>query len=240
MSGDNWSRLTDQLASTLAPDGLDLVAATRSERYDRAVPSEYRLPDVGRRDALVIVVGNTRALWPAFIAWLADDPDRLDLTDPLDSLVAERVRAAAGALDPRTELRFAHEPPPRRIAVQRLAEIAGLARIAPTHLSIHPEFGPWISLRAAIVVDTPGPPDPAQPPPDPCLGCTESCREVFRRAMDASRKLGPQAAWKEWATLRNACPIGGEHRFCDAQLRYHALVEPGLLRREVERHLEHT
>ena len=31
--------------------------------------------------------------------------------------------------------------------------IAGLAHTSPSYLSIHPEHGPWIGLRAVIVLD---------------------------------------------------------------------------------------
>jgi methylmalonic aciduria homocystinuria type C protein len=232
---DDWGTLTDRIAAALDPAGLDLVAAARTDRYDRAVPVEYHLPDVGRSDALVVVIGNTRALWPAFLAWLADDRGRLDLDDPLDAYVEGRVHDIAATLGPATEVRFAHEPPPRRIAMQRLAELSGLARIAPNQLCVHPKFGPWISLRAAIVVDTTGPPDPAQPPPDPCLGCTDACREAFRLALEASRDRGPRESWREWIAVRDACPVGRDHRFSDDQLTYHATVDAEILRSAVAR-----
>lgn len=230
MATHDWRSLTDRIATALGPAGLDLVAATRADRYDRAVPEEYRLPDIGRADALVVVVGNTRALWPAFLAWLADDRSRLDLEHPLDAYVERTVHHVASSLEPATEACFAHDPPPRRIAMQRLAELSGLARIASNQLCVHPQFGPWISLRAAIVVDAAGPPDPLEPPPDPCLGCTAACREAFRIALEASRTRGPRQAWQEWVAVRDACPVGRDHRFSDVQIRYHATADPAILR----------
>ncbi len=233
MATHDWRSLTDRVATALAPAGLDLVAATRTDRYDRAVPAEYHLPDIGRPDALVVVVGNTRALWPAFLAWLADDRTRLDLGDPLDAYVERIVHRAVRGLELEAEACFAHDPPPRRVAMQRLAELSGLARIASNQLCVHPEFGPWISLRGAIVVDAAGPPDPAQPPPDPCLGCTDECREAFRVAMEVSRVRGPREAWQEWVAVREACPVGRAHRFSDAQIRYHATTDHEILRAAV-------
>jgi methylmalonic aciduria homocystinuria type C protein len=233
MSAHDRRTPIDGVAAALEPAGLDLVAATRADRYDRAVPAEYHLPDIGRPDALVVVVGNTRALWVPFLEWLATDRGRLDLADPLDAYVEERVRDATRRLEPATEVCFAHDPPPRRVAMQRLAELSGLARIAPNQLCIHPEYGPWISLRAAIMVDTTGPPDPAQPPPDPCLGCTDVCREAFRTALEASRRRGPRTAWREWVAVRDACPVGRGHRFADEQLAYHATADREILRNAV-------
>jgi methylmalonic aciduria homocystinuria type C protein len=233
MAAQDWRTLTARVAAALEPAGLDLVAAARTDRYDRAVPESYHLPYVGRSDALVVVIGNTRALWPVFLAWLADDRGRFDLDDPLDAYVEGRVHDIAATLGPATEVRFAHEPPPRRIAMQRLAELSGLARIASNQLCVHPQYGPWISLRAAIMVDTTGPPDPAQPPPDPCLGCTDVCREAFRTALEASRRRGPRTAWREWVAVRDACPVGRGHRFADEQLAYHATADREILRNAV-------
>ena len=233
MPPDDWRTLTARVAAALAPAGLDLVAATRTDRYDRAVPADYHLPDLGRPDALVVVVGNTRALWPRFLQWLADDSDRLDLDDPLDAFVERRVHDVAASLGPEAVVCFAHDPPPRRIAMQRLAELSGLARIAPNQLCVHPQYGPWISLRAALVVDTAGPPDPVEPPPDPCLGCTDACREAFRIALDVSRARGPRGAWREWVAVRDACPVGRGLRFADEQLAYHATADREILRNAV-------
>jgi hypothetical protein len=45
------------------------------------------------------------------------------------------------------------------LAAQHAAAAAGVAYVEPvSHLSLHPEFGPWWSIRAAIVCSLPGPP----------------------------------------------------------------------------------
>ncbi|MGH8586497.1 MAG: hypothetical protein ACREWE_10055 [Gammaproteobacteria bacterium] len=43
--------------------------------------------------------------------------------------------------------------PPRRVAMQRLAHLSGLAYLSPSHLNVHATYGPWIALRAAVVID---------------------------------------------------------------------------------------
>ncbi|TNF30222.1 MAG: hypothetical protein EP329_14095, partial [Deltaproteobacteria bacterium] len=63
-----WQPLFEAIARDAAEAGLDLAAAGRADDYDRQVEAPWRLPDVGRPDALVIVLGHTRALWPRFLA----------------------------------------------------------------------------------------------------------------------------------------------------------------------------
>lgn len=222
-------------ADHLRPRGLDLVAPGRVDRYNAVVPPEYRLPDLGRPDALVVVIGNSRALWPRFIAWLAAEPQRLERADPLDTMVEAAVREAGAALECRWKARFAHEPPPHRVAIQRLAESAGLARIAPTQLCVHPEHGPWISLRAALVVDVAGPSETATPP-EACGPCPAACREALTEALARSREEGPRRAWPAWTRVREACTAGGAGaRFSDAQIEYHGTFDRSVLAAEVAR-----
>lgn len=48
----------------------------------------------------------------------------------------------------------------RVLSFQRLAHESGLAFLNPAcHLCVHPVYGPWISLRAVVVLDAPGLPD---------------------------------------------------------------------------------
>ncbi len=50
--------------------------------------------------------------------------------------------------------------------MQRLAHASGLARLSPSHLSVHGTDGPWIALRAAVVIDIEGQSGPPREPPN--------------------------------------------------------------------------
>lgn len=219
------------IADRCAAAGLDLHATCAAEDYDREVPAAYRLPPVGRPRALVILVGNTRALWPC-----VRDAVRAGVRDPIDRHVEATVRAAVddarAAHAPGTAyaLRFAPEPPPRRIAMQRLAAVCGLAWLSPSHLSVHPTYGPWIGLRAAIVLDVDGPP-PRAPLPPTC-DCAHACLPRLDEALAAgvpgsAAELRPR--WRLWLAMRDACPVGRAHRYDDDQLRYHYTGDRGAL-----------
>lgn len=241
--------LTDRLAARLAPAGLDLVRALDARWYDAAVAPEYRLPRPGDRDArLAVVVGGSRAFWGPFLAWLRADPARLDAPDPIDRYAVAAVDAALAGVAVPHEVRFSFEAPPRRVAMQRLADVAGLAALTPAMLCVHPTFGPWIALRAVVVFDVAPPSGPRPALPLACHDCAGRCVPALARAQDAAvaRAARPAAAvepsagdpvapdWTLWLAVRDACPVGREHRYPEAYLRYVYTKDRGVLRDAAE------
>lgn len=179
-----------------------------------------------------VLVGNTRALWPPFVAWLREDPARVYIANPLDGFVAERLSAA---------LRHTMTPVARVIAPYErgapdfvaLSERAGLLRRGAGGLGVHPVYGPWVALRALIVFDTPDVGPTAREPAAACSHCATACGPAF-----AALQLPPTEAafrapgtWEAWAAARAACPLGAEHRYDADQLRYHYTHDHEILRR---------
>jgi cyanocobalamin reductase (cyanide-eliminating) / alkylcobalamin dealkylase len=208
--------VVNALAAALAARGLDLTAAFAAADYDAEVAPALRLPSFGRDRALAVVVGNTAALWPRFTA------ARPAGADPLDAYVTAAVTAALALAEaPRHEVRWAHTAP-ATVAIQRAAHVAGLAYLAPSHLSVHPVFGPWIALRAVIVLDADGP-APAPAPIAPC-DCARHCAPALADALAAGVPTGRAelaARWRRWLAVRDACPVGRAHRYGDDQIRFH-------------------
>ena len=227
------ARLVATLAGRLRPAGIDLVQPLNAAWYDAAVTEEYRLPDVGRRDALAILLASTSAFWAPFVGWLRAEPARLDRPDPIDRYVVGVVHDALAALPVRHEVRFSHEPPPRRVAMQRLAHVSGLAALTPSMLCVHPVYGPWLALRAAIVLDAAGPSGAPPLPPAPCDGCAELCTPALEhaQALVATAAGDPVAEhWRPWLAVRDACPLGRAHRYPEALIRYVYTKDRAVLR----------
>lgn len=233
------AELTNILARRLRPAGIDLVQPLAARWYDDAVAPEYRLPrPAGRSDALAIVLGNSGALWTPFRAWLAAEPSRLDDPDPIDRYVTGAITAALAEVGVAHEVRFSYEPPPRRVAMQRLAHVAGLAALTPAMLCIHPTFGPWIALRAAVVLDVAAPDGSPPAPPVACDGCALHCEPALARAQAASAEVrageDPVADhWRLWLAVRDACPLGREHRYPEPLLEYVYTKDRSVLRAAV-------
>lgn len=193
-----------------ATAGFDL-AATMSTAWCDDDPA-LRLPRFDGADATAVVVGNTRALWPALVAALRFEPSLLDHADVIDAYAERSIARAAAATGVRFEARWAHRGNPDFIPIQRIAARAGLAWLSPANLCVHPEFGPWIGLRAVVVFALQPPRTPPPTLADPCGACAHACLPAFAAATED---------WRSWLAIRDACPRGREHRFADDQVRYH-------------------
>ena len=180
---------------TLPAAGLDIL-----HRFDaRAIAHELALPMLATHP-VGILVGNTRALWPHFVA--AREP----VADPLEHYV-ERAIDALGL-----PCFYAH----RRydgafLPFQRVAVAAGLGTLSATGLVIHPSFGPWFALRAIVLADGDPPPRVAISPP--CT-CEAPCLTALATAVS-------HRDWHLWLAVRDACPVGRSWRYDDAQIVYH-------------------
>lgn len=149
--------------------GLNLVGAVRVADYDALVPAARRFGPRAHGARTAVVVGNGGgAFWQAFRRVVSVDTTE---PDPLDrftrATIDDAVRDLAGAgvvypFDPSAAVDF-----------RVLAEAAGLGRRSLLGVLVHPQFGPWIALRAAILVDA----EVAAARPaddfDPCPGCIE-------------------------------------------------------------------
>jgi methylmalonic aciduria homocystinuria type C protein len=203
---DAWSAQLAQLAAA----GFDLAHAFDAAAAAREPGLELLAPPPPHDARLGILVGNTRTLWPRFTAALAA-PELAADPHPLQRYTEEAI----GAAFPGARTYYGH----RRyggafLPLQRLAVATGLGALAPSHLVIHPIYGPWFALRAVIVVA--GAPPPVRPPiAQPCR-CGPACAEALAIARAAD---GPEA-WRAWLAVRDACTLR-DHRYGEDQLRYH-------------------
>lgn len=194
----------------LAGAGFDLA-----RHFDAAAAAhEPGLAALAGPARLGILIGNTRALWPRFVAALAD-PALASDPHPLQRYTETTIDAAVGAAFPTARIFYGH----RRydgafLPFQRLAVATGLGALAPSHLVVHPVFGPWFALRAVIVADG-EPPARTLPIAQPCR-CDAACAAALAAALAG---LGPDPA-RAWLAVRDACHLR-DHRYTDEQIRYH-------------------
>jgi methylmalonic aciduria homocystinuria type C protein len=171
--------------------------------------------DVTAKDACLLV-GNTRDLWPRFVAAYQADAGLRASRDPFDQFVETELQRCAGD----RAVKFAHRSYAQGyLPMQRLAVAAGLGVLAGTQLVIHPVCGPWLSLRAVILLQ---PTDavvsqiaaaPSCEPPT----CNHRCEPLFQLA----KQRGADAHWRDWLAPRAACAVGSNWRFSDEQIIYH-------------------
>jgi methylmalonic aciduria homocystinuria type C protein len=229
-----WQELTERFALACAEAGLDLSTAFNVRKYNLQAFGNERLFDFERPDALGILVGNTRRLWPVFKRAFERDPGLRADANPVDRYVTEQLRKlASSTLGRPFQLLFAHATAPKPFPFQRLAEAVDFATVSPSHLAVHPEHGPWIALRAVVLVDVEGPPPSLQQLVSPCRGCSAPCVPALRRALEVTPPPLSEAAIAEhaadWIAIRDACPVGRASRYDDEQLAYHYTKSPLLV-----------
>ncbi len=250
--GIDVTRVIEQLAAA----GLDVVqpfdahaigrlarAEAELEAREAIAPTKTNRPlarwtHLAGGPRLGLFVGNTRALWPHFVA----ARDNLPELDPLDAYVERTIDHAiasststakvalatdptsAPATDPTsapatgfraTTVVYAH----RRydgafLPFQPLAIACGLAAMSDAGLAVHPTYGPWFALRAVITLDAPSFAIPAAAPIAKPCACTGACEAALAHARD---HIGD---WRAWLAVRDACSLRA-YRYSDEQIRFH-------------------
>lgn len=203
----------------LSAGGLDLV-----QPFDLGRWSANGRLSLGPPGRLGLVIGNTRALWPALHVALDGVPPE---TNPVDAHCERVVRDALDAL-PVLGLWLAPDrvaPNGEPLPIQQIAQAAGLAQIGPCHLSVHAVHGPWIALRAIAAIDWRASLATPEPSVDVCAGCHQPCVPALERALTTTQRPlsseSVRSAWPAWLAVRDACPVGRASRYGDEQLRYH-------------------
>jgi hypothetical protein len=223
------------IARRLAPFGLNLVGVARVADYDAGVAPERRLSAraPGSRSAVVVGSGGA-AFWHAYRRFCAAHPRHETRADPLDDYTRHAVRTACAPFLERGPVHVVHPFgfAADGVSFPRLAELAGLGRRSLVGVLVHPVFGPWIALRAALLVpvelDAPRPAEGF----DPCPACVErpciaTCPggavgaagwDVPRCAAARSAEVDPCAGA---CHARVTCVLGRAHRYPSDALAYH-------------------
>lgn len=221
------------LTGALTPHGLNLIGAARVADYDAGVPAASALARIVPGARTVIVIGNGGgAFWDAFRAASTADSTPRDDAHPLDAFTRRVVDAAVARVGVGGVVLYPFDFPAVPVSFVHLGESAGLGRRGLLGVLLHPVYGPWIALRAAVAVpDVLAAPRPADGF-DPCPGCVEracvaACPggavtaagwDVPRCAAHRGRPDDPCASR---CHARVECVIGRAHRYPAAALAYH-------------------
>ncbi|HZN40955.1 MAG TPA: hypothetical protein VFD82_19270 [Planctomycetota bacterium] len=212
-----------QAAST----GLNLFGIVDAERFDAWQPLEQRtttmLPDCGT----IIVLGSGGRAHPRNFSH--PDARIVHGMSPQDLIAFERAAAQglAAMLHCRSvRCRLVEPVAGQRLNFVRLAEAAGFGTVSPVSgLLLHPEFGPWVSVRAALLLDG----RPFGPVTDasitdlfqPCCNCARPCLTACpvsvhdglgNQNLARCAEHRHQGGCVSGCSSRRACPVGAEHR----------------------------
>lgn len=226
MSGP--SGVSAELAARLDAFGLSSRGAVRFEDGETAPLTGDGLP----ASAVVLVGVTGGAMWPVFSGWRETQPDGGG-SDPLDrwsKIVIDAVAREFGA-----SACYPSEPPYRPF--QSWAMRAEGLNASPLGILIHPHFGLWHSYRGALLfrewrdeirtVKTAG-----EHPCDLCFDkpCLSACPvgaisengfDVALCRQHLATPVGQGGCMISGCLARNACPVGVEYRYPEAQIQFH-------------------
>jgi epoxyqueuosine reductase len=223
-------RLSDlgRVLAHLEAHGLNLHGALSGEVYDARVPEPWKRARAHPSACAVLVVASGgRAFWACF----ERSPAARLRRDPVDRYAQRVLREAARLLGPQAGVAtYAQRRGGRFVPLSALAQASGIGVPSRLGLLIHPEYGPWLSLRGLIYL--PVHVKPSQPLRQrPCEGCPAPCRSAcIGSAVDLRGFDLGLCLWTKWSdrrcardcSARRACVIGPAHSFPPAQLAQHA------------------
>ncbi|KAI9106053.1 hypothetical protein DFS34DRAFT_602005 [Phlyctochytrium arcticum] len=167
--------------------------------------------------------------------------------NPLDDYAAISVndatqKALAGG-SVQYEVRYPHDTGDRFVHFQKLCALAGVAYRNPhCFLCVHPVYGPWMALRAVIVIDQDGPSltEPWHEVPNPCPQTNSEVVEMCARLREqVNAEDGPIAEalhkrTKQLIEIRDATgrylESVEQYRYGSLQLNYHYTKDKRFLR----------
>ena len=217
--------LLASLQQRASRNGLNLSGLVDARRFDSCQPREQRstglLPGCGS----IVVLGTAgRAFWPEFRRQGDPLPEPVD-PQTVEELVRGSVHTVADELAQLGHRCVVADPRRRQLNFGHLAEAAGFGIVSPVSgLLLHPVYGPWLRVRAALLVEG----NPFGDIPDasmtdrfkPCCTCHKPCVSACPPAVhdgeghsDRSRCASHRNAGgcDAGCHSRMACPIGSEH-----------------------------
>jgi len=220
----------ESLRAALADAGLNLTGTLSVEEYDARVPGAWRTAEVSPGCRGVVVVGNAgRALWPRFQA----APEARQRRNPLDHYTERVLRQVAASSDlPARFALYMERRDSQYLPLVALAARAGFGAPGRVGVLLHPEYGPWVSIRGVLYLDFEVPfREPAAF--DPCTGCPAPCastchgRVIGDGAFDYARCFRTKITHRACRTAcdaRSACVLGPEHAFTTEQIEHHSRI----------------
>jgi len=220
------------LTHSLAAVGLNAFGVADPAAWDACVAPPRRTAALLPEAKSILVFGSGGpALWEALLADLRANPRHLaDEPHPLDAFVRRAVAAADAALgDVPRRWFFAAADAELHLDFRALADLAGLGGKSRLGLLLHPEYGLWLGLRAALFLGAPLPISP-RAAADPCVGCPAPCITACpgNAFVDGLWNVDRCSAFHSASTLcaascaaRSACVRAPEHRYGPDELLYH-------------------
>lgn len=227
------------ITSALVPYGLNLIGTTTIADYEALVPSQYHVTSLLPKAKALVVIGNGGGqFWQGFREHCAVHPDYLHAHEhPLDDYTVEVIEQALTPILSQADAKYRYLYPFRfwsePVSFMHLARAASLAGPSILGVTIHPVYGPWMALRAAVLINRELYAEPVVAGFDPCPTCTEracisacpanaiSVEKNWNIPSCVHHRLRVTSDCVDYCLARFDCVYGREHRYPLDELQYH-------------------
>ncbi len=231
--------LLSDITRVLTPYGLNLIGTTSVAAYEALVPSQYHVAALLPEAKTLIVIGNGGGqFWQEFRTYCTKHSHYLDEHEhPLDDYTVEVIDQTLTPVLLRAEAEYRYLYPFRfwsePVSFMHLARAAGLAGPSILGVTIHPVYGPWMALRAAVLISYELSAEPSAAGFNPCPTCTErACISAcpasaitVEQSWDipacVQHRLRVTSDCVDYCRARFDCVYGREHRYPLDELQYH-------------------
>jgi hypothetical protein len=220
-----------------ARNGLNLIGAISAELYNAAVAPHLQTAAIDAGARCIVVIGNGGGdFWRAYRRHVENQPEWERREDPLDDftrdVVEREIAPAMRARGLRCTVVYPFTNTAGNLHFMELGRLAGIGGPSLLGVLIHPMYGTWIALRAALLIDQmlEGPGEGLGFDPCPrCVSraCMPACpvSAVSEQGWDVIKCLkhrveaAPDCGQGCYSRLR--CVIGPQHRYPDDEIRHH-------------------
>ncbi|MAY81836.1 MAG: hypothetical protein CL930_13785 [Deltaproteobacteria bacterium] len=212
--------------------GLGHIGVVTREMYDEVARPEHKAAVLAPASNSVLVLASVgRLLWDTFLKRVSISPELLTHSQhPLDDFVEQQVKDACTdlGLSGHTVF-FADERARVHLDFRSLAVLSGVGAESRLGLVIHPEYGPWMGLRAAIFIQECFP--ASHSIAELCSVCESPCVPACPGgAMDSGQwSVGKCVDFHHRSTAcsgscaaRTACIVGVESQYSEMEILYHS------------------
>jgi epoxyqueuosine reductase len=231
--------LIPHLTTVLTSYGFNLIGTASVSAYEARVPVQYHVTPLLPQAKAIIVIGNGGGeFWSGFRTYCQARPGYLQEHEhPLDDYTAEMIENALTPILQQSGAQYRYLYPFRfwsePVSFMHLAQAAGIAGPSILGVVIHPVYGPWMALRAAVLIDQVLDIAPSAPGFDPCSTCSErACMAAcpasaisVEKGWDipacVQHRLQVQEDCVDRCHARYHCVYGRAHRYPPDELAYH-------------------
>lgn len=232
----NSDYLFEKIKALFNRSGFNIVSKVKANDYHKNFKHRDGLNESLQHGKSIILAGFAgNRFWDILRAFVRNNPgfeeSRIDWIDDYTQLI---FKSATGILEKSSlpyKMVFPFGITALDLDFMELGRMAGAGVDSLLGILLHPEYGPWISLRGAIITDLvfsayDGPLEnfaPCPPCPKPCITACPA-KTISNRGWDWNACMDYRLSsitCEANCASRRACPYGNEHQYTGEQLAHH-------------------